>query len=139
MVCNGLASNSKRVSFSLASASYAVHPVHWICNAFTPKTVVCICVDFEIVHVAFFFALIIVLSTSRSFCVQLQRQMKHSRASMRRGGGAGWSRVCLWKETLYPPATLAPHSTSCLPASLHIQSCPVMPAVNGHTLTLSSQ
>lgn len=45
------------------------------------------------------------------------------------------SRLCLWKETLYPPATLASHSTSCLPASLHIQSCPVMPAVNGHTHT----
>lgn len=36
-------------------------------------------------------------------------------------------------ETLYPPATLAPLSTSCLSASLHRHSCLVMPAVNGHT------
>lgn len=38
-------------------------------------------------------------------------------------------------ETLHPPATLAPLSASCLSASLHRQSCLVMPAVNGHTHT----
>lgn len=99
----------------------------------------CICVHFEIVHVA---SLVAVISCSPFFseCVlweELKHTLTHSRAGVREvevgyQGGPGYA---FWKETLYPAATLASHSTSCLPASLHLQSCPVMPAVNGHRHT----
>lgn len=48
-----------------------------------PRLGVCIfCVDFNIVHVAFLgVALTLFVWTSRSFCMQLSRQMKHSRVA----------------------------------------------------------
>lgn len=46
----------------------------------------CICVDFEIVHVAFFDALILVVSNRHWFRMHLTRQIKHNRASV--GGGS---------------------------------------------------
>lgn len=61
--------------------------------------------------------------------------LKTNKALQSSEGETGWSRLCLWMETLYPPFTLTSHPTSCPPVLLHIQSSPVMPAVNGHTQT----
>lgn len=97
---------------------------------------VCICVVLisALCTWQFFVALTLVVSLQRrSFSVQLSKTSEGLRMSEYEGK-TGWSRLCLWKETLYPLATFASHSTSCPPASLHIQSCPV-PAVKTYTYT----
>lgn len=77
-------------------------------------------------HVAYFFSFVFILSL---LCVFLKT---HTHTQAERVVFLGYAIGKRGGETLYPTATLASHSTSCLPASLHIQSCP---AVNGHTHT----
>lgn len=77
-----------RASRKLASAELALAPLVFateVCGAFTPKTVLCICVDFRFVHVASF----VVVLCSR-FTLYADVSMKITQQSE---GTAGWSRV----------------------------------------------
>lgn len=119
-----------RASRRLASTELALAPLVFtteVCGAFTPKIVLCICVDFTFVHVASF---VVVLCSRFTLYADLSVKIRQQSE----GHGRVVSGVTL-EEKLYtrqlhlhpsPPAVSPLRSTDS-------QSCLVMSAVNGHT------
>lgn len=86
-----------RASRRLASSELALAPLVFttvVCGAFTPKIVLCICVDFRIVHVAYF---VVVLCSRFMLCADLSMTI-----TQQSEGTAGWSRVCPWRRNFIP-------------------------------------
>lgn len=118
-----------RASRRLVSTELTLAPLVFateVCGAFTPKTVLCICVDFRFVHVASF----VVVLCSR-FTLYADVSMKITRRS--EGDGRVVSGVTLEEKLYTRQLHLHPSPPAVSPLRSTDKSCLVMPAVNGHT------